>query len=819
MKHFFLLILAAVSFFTSVSRAQVPGTWNVHPVFAAPPQGIISAGKFIYYLSGGGLFSYDRDGQESRSFTRSNFLSDHTVTGIYYDAATDCLLVAYASGNIDLLYGASSGDLRLVNMSDIRDSSVAPPLTITGVCFTPGRIYVATVFGLVEFDATAHHVTRSGIYNTEVTAITPVSGGNILLWADGSLRMFKPGGKINKITDLRDVCPYTKPMQLVTAQDSLTVLVGISTWEYNVAKIRLDESTMSPYDFTNVATYPTAIPLYMSADGKARYISERRLCEFDPSRDTAPKERMSLPDDFLGAVALAPDGMDEVWTLTREGLACHGFEGGTTQYVERFRPEEFSVREVCHMVPTADGRKLYFLNNGTTAYRYSVTPAAEAYNTQLNVAVAHLTQGDMTDATPYPVKAHTPVAQERQTYRGEYILSPTALATDPDNENAFYVSSSVDGVYYIKDGVLKGHYDETNSPLRVYDSRLIAYHVSVDRGGNLWVQTTTAGGVPGVVLILPAAKRKLPSDQVRESDWVVPSLRDAGLAPGQDILTLHCRRSNISFIANHNNACHFAAYDNRGTLSDFSDDRFKVWTQLTDQDGNIFNPNRRSAICEDRDGAVWIGTDQGVIVIQNPASALSESMTVRRVKVPKNDGTGTAEYLLSTDMIYSIAADASNRKWIATKASGLFLVSADGSEILANYTKDNSPLPSNCVYTVATDPFSSTVYVGTAEGLFTFASDASPAMESFDDITVYPNPVRPDYYGDIYVKGLMEGALVKITDSAGRVLVQGRSEGGQFSWDGRTPQGARVPSGVYYVMASQPSGGSAGGTAKFMIIR
>lgn len=243
-------------------------------------------------------------------------------------------------------------------------------------------------------------------------------------------------------------------------------------------------------------------------------------------------------------------------------------------------------------------------------------------------------------------------------------------------------------------------------------------------------------------------------------------------------------------------------------------------TRITDQDGNTFTPNYTSALCEDRDGAVWVGTDQGIYIIPNPSSAVTDNLTVRRAKVPKNDGSNTAEYLLGTDLIYSISTDAANRKWIATKASGLFLVSADGSEILRQFTDENSPLPSKDIYSVYADPNSSTVYVGTAEGLFTYTSDASPAMDSFSDIVVYPNPVAPDYSGPIYIKGLMDDSLVKIADSAGNVVHQGRSQGGMFSWDGCNGAGRPVPSGVYFVFASQGSdSGNKGGTAKFMIVR
>ena len=65
----------------------------------------------------------------------------------------------------------------------------------------------------------------------------------------------------------------------------------------------------------------------------------------------------------------------------------------------------------------------------------------------------------------------------------------------------------------------------------------------------------------------------------------------------------------------------------------------------------------------------------------------------------------------------------------------------------------------------------------------------------------------------------MEDSLVKITDSAGNVIVQGRSDGSMFVWDGCNHSGERVKSGVYYVMASQNATGSSSAcVTKIMVI-
>jgi hypothetical protein len=176
--------------------------------------------------------------------------------------------------------------------------------------------------------------------------------------------------------------------------------------------------------------------------------------------------------------------------------------------------------------------------------------------------------------------------------------------------------------------------------------------------------------------------------------------------------------------------------------------------------------------------------------------------------------------LLDTEKINCMCVDASNRKWIATQMSGVYLVSEDGDEILEHFTTDNSYLPSDAVASVFCDPLSNIVYFGTSVGIASYNGTASPAKDNYDDVYAYPNPVRPDYSGWITVTGLMEDSLVKIADAAGNVFYQGRSEGGMVTWDGCNAAGDRVKTGVYYVFASHSGDDSQMGVVtKILVVR
>jgi hypothetical protein len=67
---------------------------------------------------------------------------------------------------------------------------------------------------------------------------------------------------------------------------------------------------------------------------------------------------------------------------------------------------------------------------------------------------------------------------------------------------------------------------------------------------------------------------------------------------------------------------------------------------------------------------------------------------------------------------------------------------------------------------------------------------------------VFPNPVPPGYNGTIAIRGLVNNAIVKITEMDGRLVYQTRALGGQAVWDGKDYKGRIISSGVYLILIS-----------------
>lgn len=796
--------------------AQTMGTWTTYPTFAAPPQKVIEASKKVYYLSGGNLFSYDKKGDETYAYTTGNKLNDCNITNIFYNHDKDYLLVAYNSGNIDLVYG----DGKVVNMSDIKDSTVDPPRLINNVAFDGDNIYVATGFGLVHFNEPRHEVVTSGIYSKAVNGVA-VMGSRLVIHADGKMLYINKGYNISSLSKFTPLYNCDIPYEIKSLGDN-ELLIYYNSNNGRVDKHTIDFDNNSLQLIQHVSTYHTTCMPYLivTSDEEVMYVADNKL--YKVTDDAREQLVTALTDDMKDGRVGTLSGRESVWSLTRQGLANHGFdgEGGVTVMMDRSLPDAFPVSDVCYFFPSADGKRLYAQNAGITSYKFGRT--GDRGNTIAQTAARiDLASGDFEDVSCYPVEAVCNEVRWYQNTYGPYPLSPTSLAEDPNDPSVYYLSTADDGVYKVKDGKLVGRYNLDNSPMQVVDdNRSINYGISIDRGGNLWVVINHKRWSYSPLMILPADKLKLDPSQVKAEDWYHPDLLDLQYWGGQDVRFLHCKKSNMIFIIDSGGQVAFVI-DTRGTFNNLADDKYYLWESFIDQDGKKFEPKFVPSIVEDLDGKVWIGTNEGIIEITNPSNATNSSMRVTHLKIPRNDGSNQADYLLGTELCMDISVDAANRKWVATSRSGLFLVNPQGNAILQNFTTKNSALLSDHVYSVFADPFGSDIYVGSANGLMTYRSNATPTMSDFSEVVAYPNPVRPEYDGDIYVRGLMDNTLVKIADAGGHVVYQGRSEGGLFTWNGRTASGARVKSGVYYVMVSAGganSGSSSAAVTKIMIV-
>lgn len=198
--------------------------------------------------------------------------------------------------------------------------------------------------------------------------------------------------------------------------------------------------------------------------------------------------------------------------------------------------------------------------------------------------------------------------------------------------------------------------------------------------------------------------------------------------------------------------------------------------------------NSANCIASDKSGYVWIGTGSGLSVIINPSAILyNGNLIVRSVK------------LLAGQRINDILVDAVGNKWIATN-TGVWVINVDGSELIYNITKDNSPLPTNEILSLAQNNNDGTIYFGTTSGLFSANSLSVLPKESYD-IVCYPQPFKIGKDKELVIDGLAQGADVRIVTIDGQLVKSIQTQSRKVVWDGRKSDGSYAGSGVYLIVS------------------
>jgi hypothetical protein len=226
-----------------------------------------------------------------------------------------------------------------------------------------------------------------------------------------------------------------------------------------------------------------------------------------------------------------------------------------------------------------------------------------------------------------------------------------------------------------------------------------------------------------------------------------------------------------------------------------------IWRQLNTGKGSGNLPSMEvTAIVEDKDGSIWVGTDNGIAIFQ--CTNINEACDAYLPIVESNGFNG---YLFQKEAIHSISIDGANRKWIGTN-NGAWLVSKDGTEVLQHFTSENSPLPNNTVLSIGIEPSEGDVFFFTKNEIISYKGNATESALVQSSIKIYPNPIAPNYDGPILIKNLVNNALVKITDINGQLMMQTRALGGQAIWNGRDQYQHKVASGIYLIFVRDDMG-------------
>lgn len=771
-KRLALCALALLAAWSFAAQAQT-GRWTYYPSYHNV-QATLVADDLVYSLSNGALAAYDPETSEVRTYNKATGLSDADIALMAYAPAQSCLVLVYANANIDVVYPSRE---TLVNMPQFMNSSLADH-TINDLTVNGRYAYLAEASGVSVVDLQKSEFSNTYTLGRRV---------NSALCSAGTLYAFTPDGVYAGSLTANLLDPSNWQQISATAYEQARLVGG------NI----LARNSAGLWNLGSDATAATQIH-----EGALTWMNATTTSLLCGSGDVV------LAVDGTGAATTLLSGTNNIGSLARlgstywgacgnEGLVPFALTSGSLAQAGTAVIIDSPIYNYCDKMNIGPSGNLW-VAGGSMNYQGLNFPAT-------------LYRYDWSHFVNYPDTL------QKITGLGNY-RNVTGVAEDPTDPTHVFATTAETGLYEFRGDRFVAHYDYEENGGHLY-SAAPGYGAAsrdyvrtgapaFDADGNLWVANFE---VDTVVQVLK-----------KNGSWKGFYIEQLENWPTFDHI-MHDGAGRAWITHRRTTSSHHAAIvclDYGGTLDDESDDRALVRYDFVNQDGESVRPDLVSSVCMDREGMIWVGTSEGPYVIEQPDEFFESSFTFSQIKIPRNDGTDYADYLLDGIAVSDIAIDQAGRKWIGTSSNGLYFISADNMTQLAHFTTDNSPLPSNQILSLAVNDDKNLVMIGTAAGLMSYRFDAAVSDDALRDsgLKVYPNPVRPDYVGSITVSGLSEGADVKIVSTSGMVVAHGRSAGGSFSWNGCDSRGGRVSTGVYYVLATTQNGSRSAGT-KIVFIR
>jgi Two component regulator propeller len=766
-KQFFKISLVFLPclVLTQTLAQSTMGGWTLH-VPAREASSVVAHGNMIYAAFDNGVLEYDRIAKEKSVLTSTNSLSDVSVSTLGYEPNSGTVVIGYKNGNIDLL-----NDNTIFNLPAIKLAQIQGIKEVFKIKSYLGKIYVATGFGVVILDPSKQEV-RDTYYPTENKEIIydlEFSGDTVFVLTDNRMLWGlrnNPGlGDFNQWTiDTRVPFNASNPyrgLQKVNnemilqkndasySNDSVFRITSAGLLPINIGGFNLEIRSISAHN-NQLAVNVDGGVFVMNSDYSAIDYSRNSysLGEFPIVKNSIRlDDRIFLADRFAGLVEL---------DLSTGGFEKISFQGPPSN---NFYGLDWEAGKLICTGGGLSGSFFTFNNSGFyllndqewSLYSKSTVSAWDTLN----------------------------------------VFDFITASINPKNPNEFafgtYSGIPVGIINQDKSGIEM--FSSSNSPLEntvLGNGWSYASDVQYDEEGNLWVVNSYCNST---LKVLKPNK-----------EWV--SIDMGGNSKNGFSGKMAIDYNNNIWFAVEGKGMFALNYG--GTLDNLADDK-KVFFQKGEGLGDLPSNSVRS-IAVDFDNEIWIGTDAGFAIVYNSESVFDAApgdFDAQRIKL---DFEGNVEYLLGGTVINDIEVDGGNRKWLGTDGTGIFLMSPDGLTILANYTKENSPLISNIVLDMEIDHNTGEIYCVTDQGLISFRTDATYEDPEYEDVQVFPNPARPDFGGVITIQGIRYNSDVKITDMGGNLVYQTTSNGGTAIWNGKNLDGTKVASGVYLIWTAANEG-------------
>ena len=281
------------------------------------------------------------------------------------------------------------------------------------------------------------------------------------------------------------------------------------------------------------------------------------------------------------------------------------------------------------------------------------------------------------------------------------------VAVDAKDRNHYFVTSYGTGLYEFRGDQLAGHEiaGGNNSLTAVVPSSPARYTrldgATFDAKGSLWMLDANTTGQ----LQCKAYDGTWHGMDIQADNENIALHTPAGL-----VLDNH--RANHKWIAAARYNTFVCLIDDHGSAFDTSDDRVQLRTEWTDQHGETFKPENIHDIRQDAQGRLWLATEQGAAYIDAETDFFASDAIVRPDITDEN-----GENPVVSQRIHALCEDKEGQIWLGTQLHGVYVLNSEATQIIAHYTTDNTAMPSDGILSIACDLQTGHVFVGTGEGL------------------------------------------------------------------------------------------------------
>lgn len=772
-----VLKIKLVFFFVVVSDmvcAQVPmGEWRMFTP-NNDPRGIERIEDKIFVAFENGLFEHDIASGENDLWTAANYLSDVGLTAIEVHEPSKTLVISYENGNLDLIQNNV-----LINVPALVLATITGNKRINKMVSREDFVYVACGIGIMKLNPVRREIADTYYPFANSTPILDVAfhGDTIFALSQNSIRW----ANINNIAlaDFTQWETYAGVPNIDNASFRNLILFNDELWlQCKTPETSYATDTVYRKNGENFSVVSELLNFEIHdirvQNGNLLFSADARLAEYTPDLNAvevifqydegsfiAPNGAVKIDLDYY----IADKNFGLVKARNSFGHNKIGFQG---PYRNSFFRLDFKNGKLLAAGGGLVGNNQSFNISGVYVFEDEKWSFLNSTNT------VEMAQG---------------------------TWDVVSVSIDPNDSDHFaFGTYSERGLFVVKDGqTVEDFYSNTNSPLElttIGNNAIAVSELFFDNQSNLWIGQTYANA-PLKVLTKEGIFRQF----------------NLGAAPVARVITdLNIDFNGYKWLATRGGG--LVVFNDNGTILDTSDDTYKVFKNGEGL-GNLPS-NQVTSVCVDFNNDIWVGTDNGLVVIYNSSRIFNEDGIIDAQPILLQFEE-EIERLLGNTAITKIVLDGGNRKWVATESAGVILFGTDGREEVYNFNTSNSPLMSNNVLDLAINDKTGEVFFVTEKGLQSFRSDASSSDFEYSDVQVFPNPYRPEFNGAITIQGIAFESEVRITDIAGNLVYQTVSNGGTATWNGLTQSGERAASGVYQIWTA-PRNSKGRYVGKFVLV-